>query len=453
MALSVNTVWEVRTGGSNTNGGGYVSGGTDWSQQNSPQYSVTDAVTNGTTTITSATANFGTDVVGNILYISGGSASIVAGWYQIISRTNSTTIVVDRSTGLTAGTGATLNIGGALLTLAQVASIATSTNVCWIRSGTYDTGSQIDTNANWSSYKIYGYGTTRGDGTRATLRATAAITMILARNNGEGCIFRNLNFDGNSDTGTNGLQFTNHGSNSSILLDNCRVFDWSGSGMLSNTTNLMNLFLLNTEFFGCAVGLGGSTDASSMIIYAVGCIFRNNSSHGTQRVGGFFDRCIGYANGGNGFENGQNTSASYNNCIAYGNTADGFGSGVGNTRRSIYTNCISYGNSSHGFDQTTSDAALAYNCATGSNSSGAFNNVTQVANNILLTVDPFTDAANGNFSLNNTAGGGALCRAAGFPGSFVSGLTTGYLDVGAVQHQDSGSSGASVLIGKRIHIG
>src|SRR5262249_43334312 len=122
MALNAAIEWELRpTNGSDTNGGGWKRGasGTDWSQQNAAQYSVTDAVTNGTTTITSATANFGTDVVGNVLYIQGGTGSITAGWYEITSRTNTTTIVVDRSTGLTTGTGATLNIGGALKTLGQ----------------------------------------------------------------------------------------------------------------------------------------------------------------------------------------------------------------------------------------------------------------------------------------------------------------------------------------------
>lgn len=110
MPIGAACVWEVRTTGNDTNGGGYAGGGTDWSQQDAAQYSVTDGVTAGTTTITSATANFGTDVVGNVMYVQGGSGSITAGWYQIVSRTNSTTIVVDRSTGLTAGTGVTPSV-------------------------------------------------------------------------------------------------------------------------------------------------------------------------------------------------------------------------------------------------------------------------------------------------------------------------------------------------------
>ena len=85
MAIGAACVWEVRTTGNDTNGGGYAGGGTDWSQQDSAQYSVTDGVTAGTTTITSATANFGTDVVGNVMYVQGGTGSVTAGWYQIIS--------------------------------------------------------------------------------------------------------------------------------------------------------------------------------------------------------------------------------------------------------------------------------------------------------------------------------------------------------------------------------
>ena len=91
MALAAACVWEVRTTGASTNGGGFKTGasGTDWSQQATAQYAVADGVTNGTTTITSATANFGTDVVGNLIYVSGGTGSITADWYEITATTSS----------------------------------------------------------------------------------------------------------------------------------------------------------------------------------------------------------------------------------------------------------------------------------------------------------------------------------------------------------------------------
>src|SRR5579863_5594377 len=112
-ALPSTTVWEVRpTVGSNTNGGGFVTGssGTDWSQFNAAQYALTNGVTNGTTTV--ATTSASADMVGNIAYIAGGTGSITAAWYQIVSQTTGVSIVVDRSTGLTAGSGVTINIGG-----------------------------------------------------------------------------------------------------------------------------------------------------------------------------------------------------------------------------------------------------------------------------------------------------------------------------------------------------
>lgn len=52
---------------------------------------------------------------------------------------------------------------------------------------------------------------------------------------------------------------------------------------------------------------------------------------------------------------------------------------------------------------------------------------------IALSGSPFTNAAAGDFTLNNTAGAGASCRAASL-------FWGGYADLGAVQHQDAGGS-------------
>lgn len=58
------------------------------------------------------------------------------------------------------------------------------------------------------------------------------------------------------------------------------------------------------------------------------------------------------------------------------------------------------------------------------------------AGNNDIDVDPqFTDAANGDFSI------GTNLKAAGFPGAFPGGLSTGYLDIGAVQREEAGGGG------------
>ena len=81
--------------------------------------------------------------------------------------------------------------------------------------------------------------------------------------------------------------------------------------------------------------------------------------------------------------------------------------------------------------------------ALGSYSSGristaALGSIIEELDGITLSDSPFTDAASGDFTLNNTASAGASCRAA-------SDLWGGYADLGAVQHQDAGGGGGSAL--------
>jgi hypothetical protein len=64
MALPTTTVIEVRTTGNDSNGGGFVAGasGTDYSQQNSAQYTFSNLASSNATssspTVTSASHNF-----------------------------------------------------------------------------------------------------------------------------------------------------------------------------------------------------------------------------------------------------------------------------------------------------------------------------------------------------------------------------------------------------------
>ena len=66
MALSANTIFEIRTAGDNNAGGGFVAGasGTDYSQQNAIHATRADLVIDGTidTDITSAADNFASDI-------------------------------------------------------------------------------------------------------------------------------------------------------------------------------------------------------------------------------------------------------------------------------------------------------------------------------------------------------------------------------------------------------
>jgi hypothetical protein len=88
MSLSSGVQWDVRTGGSDSNGGGFdptvSSPGTDYSQQNSPQVAFTDLVIGATTThLTSALNPFTSLHVGNLVNIPSGLTGFTAGIYEV----------------------------------------------------------------------------------------------------------------------------------------------------------------------------------------------------------------------------------------------------------------------------------------------------------------------------------------------------------------------------------
>src|SRR5712691_11517011 len=117
-AITANTIWEVRpTNGSNLNGACFDStianAGTDYSQQNTAQLSLSDMATTGvTTTVTSVTGGFTAAMIGNCLRIDSGT-NWTLGWYQITAVTDTNTLPVDRAPTSAAGVSGTGKVGGA----------------------------------------------------------------------------------------------------------------------------------------------------------------------------------------------------------------------------------------------------------------------------------------------------------------------------------------------------
>ena len=100
---------------------------------------------------------------------------------------------------------------------------------------------------------------------------------------------------------------------------------------------------------------------------------------------------------------------------------------------------IFYNISTFAIGGTTGGNPLMWNNAMGALTSGRIDtgglgSINEEVNAITLTGDPFTSAAGEDFTLNNTAGAGALCRG----GSLVFG---GHADVGAVQHEATAGGG------------
>ena len=417
MSLPAATVWEVRNGGSDTNGGGFVRGGsgTDWSQQTSPQYSVTDGVLVGTTTVTSATAAFGTDVVDNI-------ANVDGAWYRIVSRTNSTTIVVDRNTG--SGTGKTIKIGGAFASPGMAGSVMVAENWLYIKYNasafvlssasnnvaggtlTPPSGNQDDGGDHFTY--IIGYDTTRSRDNRDANRPTvqvpgAGVTSVNVINtvNVSNCVLANLIVDGNSKTGIVGF----YCGNVAQVIYRCDALNCPTQGFNSagGSSHMM--------FKECYAS-GSGTGFYGLGAICVECVCQSGA--GFDIEGGALIRCIADSCSDFGFKINDFTIVDH--CVSVNNTNDGFVAEYFNSGGECFNACIAYGNGGYGW-QTRAGFNMGYgvslfNCAGGSNTSGNIRGSTTAMNIgfVTLTADPFTNRSGHDFSLNTAAGGGAALR-------------------------------------------
>lgn len=452
MALAATMVWEVRTGGSNNNGGGFKAGaaGTDRSQQDAAHV-VFDGTTvkmtsSGTTATVTLTGHTGVAAdVGNVVNVTGGT-NATAGLYEITAA-SSTTWTLDRNWCSGAVTNGAGNMGGAFATPQKAFTAMTvAGQSTWIKSGTYTTATGWTfafTSGGISDYVVVrGYTSTRGDrSTRPILRATAGSFTVVAL---QASIFLdNLEIDGNSQTSIRGVA----GGDYNGLFD-CVVRNCTNSGIVLSTSYTK---IARCEVTGCTTS-GAAVNGCTLI---EGCYIHDNTVAGISGSPYSVIDCV-VANNTGASSDGINLT---NNFIALvtGNTVHGNGRhGIivayttmsGPIVNNLITNNGGYG-LAFGNSPTNSTSFFFqgnYN-AFRSNTSGSRQYVQAGDHDVTLSADPYTDAAGGDFSLNNTAGGGAACRAAGFPGVFPGGTTTGYRDIGAIQHQDAGGSSGARLVG------
>jgi hypothetical protein len=473
-ALSANTVWEVRpTNGSDTNGGGFVAGasGTDWSQQNSPQYSVTDGVTAGTTTITSATANFGTDVVGNLIYVQGGTGGVVAGWYQISSCTNATTIVVDRLAGLTAGTGVTLHIGGALKTLSQLSSVMIGSNKAFCKAEATQTTAAtlsftpgaVAPSRTVPYTRLIGYTTSRTDAGMFTVQliTNTGLTAIVLHSGG--ATVENFTIDCNSLGTSMGIDFeAGH-----QYAKNCKVSNFTLRGICANGNNnhaVSSEVTGGTSAATAAIDMNASVGSKvrSCYVHDNACVGVHILQPGVSVQGNLIANNTGASSDGVLQASGGSILIEKNTIYGSGEHGINVSAATGNEELICRGNILAK-NGGYGISFTSGagvpadpnwDGNAYWNNTSGTRnnmddtSTVAINGVAPYANALDVAIsgsdptnDPFTAKGSGNFTLNNTAGAGKLLRGTA-PQATIPGATgTGHEDFGCFQHQDAGGGG------------
>lgn len=458
MAASALIEWDVASTGLDTNGGGFKAGatGTDFSQQDAAQYALTGIASAGAGNVF-LTASAAADMVGNVCQVISGT-NYTVGLFEITSVSLGVSVTVatnNAGTAICTGVGANgvINIGGRLATPNAIMSDATACaagQTIHIKNATYTRTTTISLGASGSEavgwITVRGYNAAHNDITTwAQLTANSPIfttatnsiakistnsksfwifeafrTTDTAATRGIGisCTGASavvagylLQFDGClTATGVASGTFTFQGD--MIESKNCTSFAWRANG-----TILSNAWL-HASAGGYTQQNGGSRAAFSRVY------FTDNTTHGLQLSGEtvVMADCV-VANNTGGTTDGIQVSSALaaslqlHNTILYGNGRYNLNNAVASVIGPNYSN--SWGGAG------TANV----------NGTGA----TTGKNPITLTVSPFTAA--GDYSLNNTAGGGAACRALGVPGIFPGAAFTGYADVGGIQHQDSGGSG------------
>ena len=436
MALNAAVIWEVRSTGNDLNGGGFKVGaaGTDYSQQNNAQKSGADLTMHATTNtkVSPVAAKVAAADVGNLIYIASGT-NWTAGFYEITAQDGGDPgyWTLDRSPNAAGDANlGTYKMGGGLASPGLVSAAAVGSNIAFIKYGSYSITSATPSIAGgciagWSYGLVCGYDTTRTvsnqDANRPTLTLAAEVssaTMVAVSS-------RRLILDGAGNTSSRGC---------SALVEGC-----SGSNF---TNSAFNSWAFNCHATGCSAVVAFAS-------LAVGCTATGNS---IASFGSYSFHCLAWANTATPFYSSSAPACIY--CSAYGNTGattDGFY--TLSSSGSIFLGCISEANGRYGFHggATSYKQHYAINCAHYNNTSVGVYGVAVEIGTITLTGSPFVDAVNANFALNNTAGAGAACRAAGYPATFPLGLTASYRDIGAAQHADpAGGGGGFPILGGSV---
>ncbi len=427
MAVQETAQWWIRTDGNDYNGGGFDSGisgaGTNYCDQASPQLNLPDCQTSysGDTQLYSTTGGFTSAMIGNSIRLYSGSG-LTVGDYFITGYSSTNSVTLDRAPDNGAGGifRCTGNIGGAWrrieYTLTTVATPCpkpqVDKNIINVRgSGTVNPTAvdyQFDNYRTFGSAQRYKPILMRGYNGTPHIQRTGGHLWFY---NTTGWIFENIKVS------SGGNQHTNY----SLLPGpsfRC-IADQNSFGGQGTRESAVECLFQNTG--GGSANIYAMYDPTSYGQTAINCVFKDSKNPaGAIRLGNSISSahgnlCINCTNGV--VINGN--SGSYQSGLTH-NTIVGNGAGTGIQVPSYYRfsnpfqkNIIS--NFFYGIaTPTTSGTDMPYSARMGTNQNAIHNCIYNYSglwqaglDDKLLTADPFTDSAAGDYSLNSTAGGGA----------------------------------------------
>ncbi len=444
-AIAATTVWEIQQDATanNVNGGGFnpsnASPGTDRSQTTAAFDSGTDlASADGDAipcVITSASHNFDADDHGNIIHITAGTGWTV-GWYEIVS-TSGNAATLDRACGTDgAKTNGTWYLGGAMSLNSTLDSeffaqlIAGNTVYIKYNASAIAMGETMSVSSHGTALlpiNIVGYNTTR---TLTNVDASRPTINIAANGwtGGNYWRYKNLIF---TMTMTDGMTLGSYGN-----MENCKATNSSGTADRTALNGSSGFIILNSEVAstnGIAVKLGGGAKLIGSYVHDSKNCVNLLSTYGVV-WGNIISGCT---------TAGITITATYDyQFIAYntlnGNAVTPAGTGIITTDSEvnfIFGNIIANWATGINWNADTKINYLDYNNFY-NNTTAHRTNITTTGPNNLDDTDPsFTNVGAGDFSV------GTSMKAKGLPGVFPGELSTGYLDLGAVQRIEPAAGG------------
>lgn len=268
--------------------GSYVAGtasgtfGVDYSQTDTANSTITNAVSVGSSTTLTSTSNPWTPVsVGNFFHLttSGTGAFGLVGWYEIVSYNSAGSVVTDRTTNngtaLAAGTGQTGGAGRLNGLEDTFQSMLPASSIVWVKNGAYTLSGAISTaNANATATTAtfwIGYNSLRGDtctgSNRPVITAAANVVLFGAFQN-----LYNLSF---TTTAALGIQVTSSGcrivncksintsttasrpalgtASAKLVVIGCEVISQNGVGIETSTAG--SIYAFGNYIHDCVTGI------------------------------------------------------------------------------------------------------------------------------------------------------------------------------------------------------
>jgi Right handed beta helix region len=454
--------------GSNVNAG---------STEGSPVYSETGGTFVASTRVFTALDSLDLSGVSVGMWMAGYTdGGTVATWVGRITAVNDTTNTITVDATAKVGTygdltgNCSVNVGGAWLgpsgavafpvgfvTGALVDSSGNVTRVNFKNNATYNISSGLTANGG-GTLVWQGYTTTPGDGGKCLIdgnQSGAGITILtISAGSQEFTDIRVSNSGATSGTGTYGFLLSN---TSNILLNRCVAFEIREGGFGWATSNNHSI-AVECEAYSCNEGnttnLGGFFVNATHRVTLRRCISHDNTASTAANGAGFvigaptaLEDCIADTNSGPGIRC-SSTLMSVESCDFYDN--GGAGIEVTSSAGAVLTieNSNFISNGTYGINNSSNNARIGFikNCGYGAgtmiNTSGDTNGsllppesgkVTYASNAI-----PWVDAPNGNFKINLAAAKGAGIGSYTQTAPSYTG-TVGYQDIGAAQHQETGS--------------